>query len=125
MSWDLAVWEGEQPASSEEAAEHFQELMEAYEEQLDNEPCDPPNPRLGAFLDALVERLPDDPAVEPPSNPWAFMPLREEASGPIAMLHVVWSQVDVVLSVVPALAREHGLVCFDLQEEAVLSGKLF
>jgi hypothetical protein len=43
-----------------------------------------------------------------------------EAGGPIAMLHVVWSQVDVVLSVVPALAREHGLVCFDLQEEAGL-----
>ncbi len=94
--------------------------MDVYEEQVANDEEVTPTPRLAAFLDALVERLPDDPIVEPPRNPWAFMPLRRDAGGPIAILHVRHDHVGTVMDVVPALAREHGLVCYDLQADVLV-----
>jgi hypothetical protein len=110
VSWDLAVWEGEAPDAAE-AGDRYAELAEAYEEALENGTISPLTPALDAFLTALVERLPDDTE----SGPWAFTPVREEASGPLAILHVQWDRVAKVLQVAPALAREHGLVCLDLQ----------
>ena len=94
--------------------------MEAYEETVESEHPPAPTEALQAFLAALVQRLPDDPNIEPPKNPWAYMPISDEASGPVAILHVVWDSVDTVREVVPPLAREHGLVCYDMQDDALL-----
>jgi hypothetical protein len=118
VSWDLAVWEGEMPEPTE-ASDRYAELLEAYEEELENDPPAPPTPALSAFLTALVERLPN--SVD--TGPWSFVPVSDEASGPLVILHVQWDGVDRVLEVVPALAREHGLVCYDPQAAALLQGR--
>ena len=115
MSWDLAVWEGDLPEAAE-AGERYAELLEAYEEELEDDSPAPPTKRLDAFLRELAESLPDD--VD--EGPWAFVPVRDEASGALAILHVQWDKVESVLAVVPDLARKHALVCFDPQADALL-----
>ncbi len=94
--------------------------MDVYEDQVRFQEEVPPTPALARFLDALAEQLPDDPDTGAPLNPWASMPLRVGAKGPIVILNVRWDYVQEVLRVVPTLAHEHALVCFDLQEETVL-----
>jgi hypothetical protein len=98
------------------AGKRYAELVEAYEEELENDSVAPLTAALDAFLTALVEVLPEDTE----ACPWAFAPVRDEASGPLAILHVQWDEVDRVLEVVPDLAREHAVVCFDLQKEELL-----
>jgi hypothetical protein len=57
MSYDLAVWDGEQPRD-EEAGALFDELYLRY---LDSEDVVvEPSPRIQAYVEALVERYPDD-----------------------------------------------------------------
>lgn len=113
------VWDGERP-EPDAAGDRYTELMEAYEEQLDDDALQGPTPALDKFLTAVVQRLPDDPEIAPSHSPWAFTPVRDEAQGPIVILHVRWDQVDKVLEVVPPLAHKHGLVCYDPQEDALL-----
>lgn len=114
MSYDLAVWDGEQPRD-EEADAVFDELYERY---LDSEDVlAEPSPRIEAYVEALVERYPDDV----PGSPWASPPVMDEASGPIVYLLMSYSRAEEVSEYAAGLAREHGLVCYDPQGETLRS----
>lgn len=113
MSYDLAVWEGEDPADNNEAGSSFDELYERY---LESEAVAvPPSPRIQAYGAALLQRYPDDAE----DSPWASPPVMDEASGPIVYLLMSYSRAEEVSEYAAQLAREHGLVCFDPQSETL------
>ena len=112
MSYDLAVWDGEQP-SDEEASAVFDELYDRYFDSEDV--IAEPSPRIEAYVEALVERYPDDVV----GGPWASPPVIDEASGPIVYLLMSYSRAEEVSEYAAALAREHGLVCYDPQGETL------
>ncbi|MGW4378790.1 hypothetical protein [Kitasatospora sp. NPDC004531] len=112
MSYDLAVWDGERP-SDEDAGAVFEEF---YERHLDSEDVfAEPSPRIESYVEALVERYPDDV----PGSPWASPPVMGEASGPIVYLLMSYSRAEEVSEYAAALAREHGLVCYDPQGDTL------
>ncbi|GAB7184235.1 hypothetical protein ATKI12_4066 [Kitasatospora sp. Ki12] len=112
MSYDLAVWDGEQP-SNDEAGAIFDELYERYLESEDL--IVELSPRIEAYIRALVERYPDDL----PGSPWASSPVIDEASGPMVYLLMSYSRAEEVSEHAAGLAREHGLVCYDPQGETL------
>lgn len=67
------------------------------------------------YVEALVERYPDDV----PRSAWASPPVIDEASGPIVYLLMTYGSAEEVSEYAAALAREHGLVCYDLQGETL------
>ncbi|QIY67972.1 hypothetical protein HEP84_53650 [Streptomyces sp. RLB1-33] len=112
MSYDLAVWDGELPRG-DEAGAVFDALYERY---LDSEDVIAElSPRIETYVEALVERYPDDVA----GSPWASPPVMGEASGPIVYLLMSYSRAEEVSEYAAALAREHGLVCYDPQGETL------
>ena len=103
------MWDGERPLDDDEAGSVFDELYERY---LDSEDAVvPPSRRIEAYVEALVERYPDDAR----DTPWASPPVIDEASGPIVYLLMSYSRAEEVSEYAAALAREHGLICFDPQ----------
>ncbi|WP_405681790.1 hypothetical protein [Streptomyces sp. NBC_00057] len=112
MSYDLAVWHGERPRD-DEASAVFDELYDRYFDSEDV--IAEPSPRIEAYVEALVERYPDDVA----GSPWASPPVIDEASGPIVYLLMSYSRAEEVSEYAAALAREHGLVCYDPQGETL------
>ncbi|MEU3917844.1 hypothetical protein [Streptomyces sp. NPDC029004] len=76
----------------------------------------PPAPRIVAYVEALVERYPDD---VDGSVVWASPPVINEASGPIVYLLMSYSKAEEVSECAASLAREHGLVCIDPQGECL------
>jgi hypothetical protein len=111
MSFDLCVWDGPVPDDDRAAAEEYERLMEAF----DDEP-QPPTPAIRAFVEALTERWPEDS----PDAPWAAGPLMAEASGPVVYFAIAWSAADEVPPVAAAYAAELGLVCYDPQSMSML-----
>ena len=111
MSYDLAVWDGELPRG-DEAGAVFDELYERY---LDSDEIAELSPRISAYVEALVERYPDDAA----GSPWVSPPVMGEASGPIVYLLMSYRRAEEVSEYAAALAREHGLVCYDPQGETL------
>ncbi|MFF0346028.1 hypothetical protein [Kribbella sp. NPDC004875] len=112
MSYDLAVWEGDRPASDELAEDAFQALYEKYVEA--EEPI-PPSPRIAAFVAALLARWPDITDNDSDASPWASGPLIGEAIGPLLYFPMVWSRADEASSFAADLAKQHGLICYDPQ----------
>ena len=117
MSFDLAVWEGPRPRSDAEAAEHFDDLVAQAEDDTDPRP---PTPAIAAFVEALAERHPELTAESGDESPWASGPLIGGASGSSLHLNVVWSRAAETAASVADLAADHGLVCFDPQDEVLL-----
>ncbi|MFC9817300.1 hypothetical protein ACFVJM_35195 [Streptomyces virginiae] len=116
MSYDLAVWDGDRPFDNRAASSTYDELYELYLESDDV--AVPPAPRIVAYVEALVVRYPDD---VDQSVVWASAPVIDEASGPIVYLLVSYGEAEEVSEYAAALAREHGLVCFDPQGECLRS----
>ncbi|WP_316752275.1 hypothetical protein [Streptomyces herbicida] len=58
MSYDLAVWDGERPLDNHHAGSTYDELYLRYLESDDV--AVPPAPRIAAYVEALVERYPDE-----------------------------------------------------------------
>ncbi|GGJ42313.1 hypothetical protein [Streptomyces brasiliensis] len=114
MSYDLAVWEGDRPLDNDQACSTYDELYERYLESDDI--VVPPAPRIVAYVEALVARYPDD---IDRSVVWASPPVIEEASGPIVYLLLSYGKAEEVSEYAAALAREHGLICFDPQGECL------
>ncbi|WP_027342981.1 hypothetical protein [Hamadaea tsunoensis] len=112
MSYDLAVWEGERPASDEAAGEKFLALYERYVETSELEP---PTERIRAYAMALLDRYPDISADEENDSPWSTAPLLGEAVGPLMYFPMVWSRCVEISAWAADLAAEHGLVCWDPQ----------
>lgn len=92
----------------------YDELYERYLESDDV--VVPPAPRIVAYVEALVARYPDD---VDRSVVWASPPVIDEASGPIVYLLMSYSKAEEVSEYAAALAREHGLVCFDPHGECL------
>ncbi|MFC9457436.1 hypothetical protein [Streptomyces sp. NPDC056983] len=115
MSYDLAVWDGDRPLDNHRAGSTYDELYERYLESDDV--VVPPEPRITAYVQALVAQYPDDER----SVIWASPPVLDEASGPIVYLLMSYGKAEEVSEYAAALAREHGLICFDPQGECLRS----
>lgn len=113
MSYDLAVWDGDRPIDNHRAGSTYDELYERYLESDDI--VVPPEPRIAAYVQALVARYPDDER----SVVWASPPVLDEASGPIVYLLMSYGKAEEVSEYAAALAHEHGLICFDPQGECL------
>jgi hypothetical protein len=109
MSYDLAVWEGDRPSDDVGAAAHYGSLMD----RMESGELGEPTPRIRAYVEALLARWPDIDQSE--DSPWASSPLMGEASGPLVYFPMVFSRADEASTFAAALARDHGLVCFDPQ----------
>jgi hypothetical protein len=118
MSIDLAVWEGPEPASDEEAAATFEDLYNRY---IETEAGTPPTERIAAYVRTLLARYPDlteldDEAVD--ECPWAAGPLMDEASGPFLYFAMTRNEAaKEAWEYAVGSARAAGLVCFDPQSE--------
>ncbi|MFF7577148.1 hypothetical protein ACFZBE_19505 [Streptomyces sp. NPDC008061] len=114
VSYDLAVWNGDCPIDEDQAGSTYDELYERYLES--DEVVVPPVTRIAAYVEALIARYPDD---IDRNVVWASPPVINEASGPIVYLLMSYGKAEEVSEYAAALAREHGLVCFDPQGECL------
>lgn len=122
MPFVLAVWEGPRPTNSDEAGETLDRLMDADDERVDGAPARPLAPGVDAFLTDLLGRWPDLGRSAGESSPWAMSAIRERASGELLLLSLRNSpELDEVVHHIAALARKHGLVCYDPEVETVIS----
>jgi hypothetical protein len=91
VSYDLAVWEGQQPDSDEAAAAAFEYLCDRY---LETEARPEPTQKIRRYVKILFTRWPDTSDDAGASSPWASAPLIDEATGPIVHFPMVYSQAD-------------------------------
>ncbi|MEQ0557819.1 hypothetical protein ABJI51_01965 [Amycolatopsis sp. NEAU-NG30] len=94
--------------------EIFAELAERYLEEDDV----PATPKIARFVEALVQRWGDLEDAE--DAPWATG-RTGDASGPMLQINIRDDEdrVGKVSAHVAELAQEHGLVCYDFQEDRV------
>ena len=104
----------DRPLDDRQAGLTYDELYERYVESDDVVVT--PAPRIVAYVEALVARYPDD---VDSGVVWASPPVVEEASGPIVYLLMSYGKAEEVSEYAAALARKHGLVCFDPQGECL------
>ena len=112
MSYDLAIWEGNRPASDAAASNEYKRLVDGH---IRSGNLQPPIPQIVAFVGALLDRHPEIDTEAGDDSPWATGPLMGEASGPFLYLPLVHSQCEQASAWVAELAQEHGLVCYDPQ----------
>jgi hypothetical protein len=112
VSYDLAVWEGDQPADDAQAGTLFEQLYSRY---IEDEPT-PPTPRIEAYVRALLERWPDLTDEDDGRSPWSTGGLIDSASGPFVYFAMVYRQARDVSAGAARIAAECGLVCFDPQQ---------
>ena len=120
MCVDLAVWEGPQPVSDDEAARTFSAL---YRRFVKAEHDTPPTERIAAYVGALLDRYPDlteldDDAIE--DSPWTDGPMIHNASGQVFFLNVVANEAgEDAWAYAISTSRSAGLVCFDPESGAL------
>ncbi|GGV26104.1 hypothetical protein GCM10010277_07460 [Streptomyces longisporoflavus] len=115
MSYDLAVWDGDRPRDDDQAGSTYDELYARYLGPEDA--AVPPTPRIGAYVEALTGRYPDNDDFG--GSAWVSTPVVDEASGPIVYLLMTYGRAEEVSAYAAALAHEHGLVCYDPQGECL------
>lgn len=113
MSYDLAFWDGPRPADDDEAAQVFEELMDAMEESDEDVP---PTAPIRALIDELESHWPGDD----PKAPWASFPLAGDAQGGTLYVNLVFGRPDADLEFMASVARRLNIVCFDPQLEVML-----
>jgi hypothetical protein len=120
MTLHLAVWEGQEPATDDEAARTFEELYARY---IDTGDKTPPTEPITAYVRRLLARYPDlteldDDAVD--DSPWADGPMINDASGPFIYFSLVTNKAaeEAWLYAVD-VARSMKLVTFDPQSSAL------
>ncbi|MET7710322.1 hypothetical protein [Micromonospora sp. NPDC005413] len=109
MSYDLAVWEGMQPAHDGEGGAVYEQL---YEEYMEGEEI-APTPGILAYTEALAERW----AVLTEGRASGWGSLLDDASGPMIYLTMPYGLAGELSVEAARLAAEHGLVCYDPQSE--------
>jgi hypothetical protein len=113
MSYDLAVWEGDRPATDDDALREFEQL---YDELMGSDQPIPPTARIQRYVDDLVTRWPDITTEAGDDSPWAHRPLIGNASGPMIYFAMTTSSgPEVGDEVAHNAAAVGGLVCFDPQ----------
>jgi hypothetical protein len=115
MSYDLAVWEGDRPADDEDGAKFYREHIVPRLESYDPGTPIPPTPRIRAYVQALLEHWPD--LSEDLNGPWQVSPLMSSAIGSFIYFPMAWSMADEASAFAAEVARQHGLVCYDPQQE--------
>jgi hypothetical protein len=118
MSYDLAVWEGARPTGDVEAGAAFEELHDRF---IAGETTTP-TPAIAAYVEALLARWPDITEDAGEDSPWSDGPLIGNASGSLCYFGMVYGMAEEGLEFAARVAAEQGLVCFDPQAEAIVSG---
>ncbi|GAA3923111.1 hypothetical protein [Actinoplanes auranticolor] len=113
MSYDLAVWDGDRPADDLAAAAEFKQLYDRYVGSPDRVE---PTARIAAYVRALLDRYPDIGTDAGEDSPWSTGPLLNEARGPLVYFPMVWRRSEEVSAWAAGLAGEHGLNCYDPQD---------
>ncbi|MGI8329973.1 hypothetical protein ACRYCC_08395 [Actinomadura scrupuli] len=113
MSYDLALWEGAQPADDVEGGAVYERLYDTYMEDEEIEPT----PRVLAYAVALAERWANLNGVE--TSRWG--PVIDSVSGPMIYLTMPYGRSEQLSAEAVQLAVEHGLVCYDPQWERLRS----
>lgn len=123
VTYDVAVWDGDRPANAEAASDTLDRLLDAEEARAEaGLPQAPLSAGLDAFLSDLLDHWPEIDQPNGQNSPWAMSDLREDASGQVCYLCMTTSPLlDEAVAYIAALARKHGLVCFDPQVEEVIS----
>jgi hypothetical protein len=112
MAYVLAVWEGARPATDFEALAIYDRLSQ----ELDNHPQVAAGPAITAYVHDLLARWPDILDEEGADSPWSDGPLIDNASGPLVVFGMVWSQAAEASTYCVEVAERHGLVCLDPEE---------
>jgi hypothetical protein len=120
MSYDLAVWVGSRPATSEAADAEFERRMDAMEAQLDEGANLPAAPELIRFVEAAVARFPESVDERRTESPWASEPLSQEILGDLIYIPMTFSGAERARDFLAELADSFGLVCYDPQIEGLL-----
>ena len=122
MSYDLALWVGERPTSDEAAADEYERRM-SYLEELDDEArLAPASPRVQAFLEELLREFPPlGESEDDGDSPWAVGPEPGDVNGDLVYLNMTFAGAERAYDGVLEIARRHGLVCYDPQEERLVT----
>ena len=112
MSFDLAIWAGDQPANNQAARSTFDLLMENWEEPV------PPDPRVVKCMKEITGFYPDDWRGMILGSVWTSPPLTPHGS--ILYMNLRWGVSNNVMDVVASTAHKHGLICFDPQTSCVV-----
>lgn len=116
MSYDLAVWEGDSPSDDEDGTKFYREQIVPQLENYDRRNPISPTSRIMAYVEALLERWPDI-TTDDDGSPWATGPLISEAVGWFIYFPMVRSMAEEASAFAAGVARQHGLVCYDPQQE--------
>jgi hypothetical protein len=108
VSYDLAFWDGPTPSDDADATSTFTRLWHALEEGGVGAA---PTPPVDALVSDLESRWPEDDE----DSPWASMPIRGDAFGPLLYLALRYGRPVEEIEFIVATARERGLVCYDPQ----------
>ena len=118
MSFDLAIWVGEQPSDDNEALATFRRLMAQAERDFDAGVTRATDPTLrkcvreitGRYSDGILGRLPGSIWTSPPITP----------QGSIVYMNLRWGLSPAVIEFIARTAAKHELVCFDPQASRVV-----
>lgn len=115
MTYNLAVWKGERPASDEEALKTYQSLYDEWLARGAPNRSSAPVTEIAAYVESLLQRWPDISTDEGEDSPWADGPLIDDASGPIIYFPIMSRMCEEASEFAAQVAAKHGLVCFDPQ----------
>lgn len=117
MSYDLLILDLDRAVDAEEAEQFGGETLEAA--ALGE--AEPLTGRTAGFVEAITAGF---PSMDDDDSPWAFSP-DEEASGPVAGIHLRASHAAATAPRLAALAAVHDLAFLDQQTgELALPGRL-
>ncbi|MFF9194912.1 hypothetical protein ACF09L_06880 [Streptomyces sp. NPDC014779] len=111
MSFDLAFWHSAIPVDNVSALGTYRAILDESPGAVESHVA------VGAFLADLVSVFPDLTEENMDASPWMSPLYCSEA---FVVASVSWSRQHVMTRALAALARKHGLVCFDPQAEAVI-----
>ena len=120
MSFDLIVFDAEDPLTPESIQERFSDAEKRFAANDAELPqARPPTPRLQAFLTDLEGRWPDldSPRASWKDSPWASGSYVDDGS---IVLSIQWPRAEEVARYVNELTERHGLQLFDPQTERVI-----
>ncbi|MGC4987021.1 hypothetical protein ACLQ18_41585 [Streptomyces sp. DT193] len=112
MSFDLAFWYSVDPVDGTSALGTYRAILDEVPEAA------APNVAVSDFLADVVKVFPDLTEENMDGSPW-MSPLY--FSDAFVVASISWSRQQVMARALAALARKHGLVCFDPQAESIIS----
>ncbi|GAB2678704.1 hypothetical protein [Nocardia goodfellowii] len=113
MSYDLEIWEGEQPCCATNLRKTLDAMSDASEQRyLRGEASELPSPKIKDFVEALLRRWPD---CGEDASPWSSAGTGH-AEGSSLHINIQWGRQDEVSTFVAGLAKVHGLNCYDPQQ---------